>query len=105
MFEDIDGDLEGLSSGSIPDNIVIIDTRDNSEEFTSFPRFPDDLSNGQRGQLDLTIRTTCCLFDIEDPCTTGLDEVNVFPYDIFIVDAQGNRSNTISTDPVMLLCP
>gem|GEM_PF-2426791 len=104
-FEDIDGDLAGLGDGMIPDNIVIVDTRDNSEEFTSFPRFPTDLTNGQRGQLDLTIRTTCCLFDIFDPCMTGLDTFNIYPYDIYIVDSQGNRSNVVSTDPVMLLCP
>ena len=68
-FEDIDGDIEGLSSGNIPDNIVTIDTRTGDEDQASFPSFPDELSGGQRGQLDLTIPATCCLFEILDPCT------------------------------------
>jgi len=104
LFEDIDGDIEGIVDGVAPVNIFRVDTRDGSEDPASFPGFPD-LSKGQKGQMDLTILTTCCLFEVEDPCTTGLDTVNVYPYEIYIVDAKGNRSNTITTDPIRLLCP
>lgn len=105
MFEDIDGDIEGLGNGLIPNNIVYVDTRDGTETAASFPSFPSEVTGGQRGQLDLTIGATCCLFEVFFPCTQGLDTANVFPYDIFIIDGQGNRSNTITTDPVTLLCP
>lgn len=104
-FEDIDGDIDGISSGNTPMNIFRIDSRDGSNDPASFPAFPD-LSAGQRGTLDLTIFTTCCInpnqFQSCDPDT--INTFNTFTYDIFIEDIQGNRSNTVTTPPITLLC-
>ncbi len=102
-FEDVDGDIEGITPEKLPSNIFITQLRDGgATENVSFPDFPD-LSKGQKGTLDLTILTTCCLGP-RGCAETRIDSINVFPYEIYIVDSRGNESNRIFTPPITLLC-
>jgi len=97
-FEDIDGDIAGIDDDEIPFNIFIEDVRDGGGiDNVSFPLFPD-LSKGQKGTMELIILTTCCINADGATCLPDtITSTNVFPYDIYIVDAQGNQSNTITT--------
>ena len=102
-FEDIDGDIEGIKDDLIPSNIFIRQVRDGGDiETVSFPDFPN-LSEGQKGTMDLTILTTCCLGP--NGCAfPKIDSTNVFPYEIHIVDSRGNMSNIVTTPPITLIC-
>lgn len=100
-FEDIDGDLSSMDGR----DISIVDNRDGFNDPVSFPALPD-LKQGTRGQLKLTIQTTCCVFpDNIQPCESPeAYPSNRYTYDISIVDRAGNRSNVITTDSITLLC-
>lgn len=103
-FEDIDGDIAGIEPQMRPFNISIIDSRDGNVDPVSFPAFPD-LSKGQRGELNLTILTTCCLNPTSNPCERDtITPSNIYTYDIVIEDANGNSSNAVTTPPITLLC-
>lgn len=102
-FEDVDGDIEGITTQNLPSNIFLRQVRDGgSTENVSFPEFPN-LSEGQKGTLDLTILTTCCLGPF-GCAETRIDSINVFPYEIYIVDSRGNESNRILTPDITLIC-
>jgi len=105
LFEDIDGDIEGSTPSFKPDNIVLTDSRDGNVSTNSFPGFPS-LSTGQKGRLDLSILTTCCINPgtVESCSASETFPTNTYTIDIYIVDAQGNKSNTITTDPITLRC-
>lgn len=102
-FEDIDGDIIGGSTMSIS----LVDNRDGTIEPISFPVLPE-LSKGQKGTFQLAILSTCCIFPPEDqiPACEGDPDFppNQYTYDIFITDGAGNRSNSVTTDVVTLLC-
>lgn len=102
-FNDIDGDIAG---GSSTRNISIVDNRDGFIDPVSFPELPE-LKKGQKGEMRLAIYTTCCQF----PAGLGAGCIvvpgvpdNRYTYDIYIEDEAGNRSNTITTDTITLLC-
>ncbi len=103
-FEDIDGDIEGKKDDFIPSNIFIRQVRDAGDiETVSFPDFPN-LADGQKGTMELAILTTCCLGP--NGCITRDSDIEsqVFPYEIYIVDSRGNKSNVVTTPPVTLVC-
>lgn len=103
-FTDGDGDLGDQDSL----NIFI---RDNRDQFiTSKYRLPElppeGAQRGVRGEITLTIYTTCCIFpDGTPPCEASLQyPTDTLRYDIYIRDRAGNISNTISTNPIIILC-
>ncbi len=103
-FTDGDGDLGDEDSL----NIFI---RDNRDQFiTSKYRLPElppeGAQRGVRGEITLTIYTTCCIFpDGTPPCEASLQyPTDTLRYDIYIRDRAGNISNTISTNPIIILC-
>ena len=103
QFEDIDGDIEGGNTM----NISLVDNRDGTIDPISFPDLPNQ-PKGQRGSLRLAILSTCCIFPPEDQipaCERDPDfPPNVYTYDIFIVDSNGNESNRVTTGEITLLC-
>ncbi len=102
-FEDTDGDILG---GNVM-NISLIDNRDGTVEPLSFPVLPE-LKQGQRGQFQMVILSTCCIFppDQNIPACESDPSFppNQYTYDIYIEDGAGNRSNTVTTDVITLLC-
>lgn len=103
-FTDGDGDLGNNDSL----NIFI---RDNRDQFIAsqyrLPMLPTEgASRGIEGELTITVYTTCCIFpDGTPPCTPSqLYPRDTLTYDIFIKDRAGNISNTITTNPIILLC-
>lgn len=101
-FEDIDGDIVG--GFGVPNNIFIIDSRDGAIDPLTFPELPD-VGDGQKGDLTIQIKSTCCNNGNVLPCEP--DTVTTFSsysYDIFIVDNAGNESNRVTTNVITLLC-
>ncbi len=100
-FEDIDGDLDEAMN-----NIVVIDTRNGEIHYTNtVPDLPES-ENGNKGQMQISVPTLCCLFDDgTPPCESPPDfPTNEFSFEIYIFDAQGNQSNRVSTPEFTLLC-
>lgn len=102
-FSDIDGDIVGGRSSM---NISIVDNRDGVIDPVSFPNLPE-LKKGQKGELRVAIYTTCCQFPegLGAGCIVvpGIPD-NRYTYDIYIEDGAGNRSNSVTTDSITLLC-
>lgn len=103
-FTDGDGDLGDQDSL----NIFI---RDNRDQFIAskyrLPEFPPEgAQRGVRGEITVTIYTTCCIYpDGTPPCEPSLQyPTDTLRYDIFIRDRAGHFSNTIQTDPIIILC-
>ena len=103
-FTDGDGDLGDNDSL----NIFI---RDNRDQFIAsqyrLPELPKEgASRGVRGEITVTIYTTCCIFpDGTPPCESSeIHPVDTLRYEIFIEDRAGHVSNTISTDPIYIHC-
>ncbi len=101
-FEDQDGDIGGMNS----QNITVIDNR-TKEIYDSFS-FPSLPLNGKPaiGEVNIRLFTTCCIFpDRIPPCETPEQfPINELSLDIFITDEAGNKSNTITTPLISLLC-
>ena len=106
-FKDGDGDLSQSSPLSGP-NIFLIDSR-TDQVYTTFrvPEIPEvGANNGVEGVLFLRVYNTCCIF------SQGIPPCEVFPsiptneltFDIYIVDNAGNKSNTVRTSAITLLC-
>ena len=103
-FKDGDGDIGSDTSL----NFHIIDTRDG---FTVpafiIPPVPEQgTGNGISGEITVRLFTTCCIPPaVEDACDnddpTIRDEVI---YEVYIEDRAGNKSNTILTEPLILIC-
>lgn len=103
-FTDGDGDLGDMDSL----NIFI---RDNRDQFLAskyrLPELPaEGAKRGIRGKITVTIYTTCCIFpDGTPPCDISPNyQTDTLRYEIFIRDRAGNISNTIETDPIIILC-
>lgn len=105
-FKDGDGDL-GVE-GSVSETIIVKDNR-TGETFDRFklPEIPPvGAQNGIEGEITLKVFTTCCIFpDSTPPCLAPPDfPTNDLNFDIYMVDAAGNMSNTITTDFITLFC-
>lgn len=103
-FTDGDGDLGDNDSL----NIFI---RDNRDQFIAskyrLPELPPEgAQRGIQGKITVTIYTTCCIYpDGTPPCEPSLDyPTDTLRYEIYIRDRAGNVSNTIETDPIIILC-
>lgn len=103
-FTDGDGDLGDKDSL----NIFI---RDNRDQFIAskyrLPELPPEgAQRGIRGEITVTIYTTCCIYpDGTPPCEpSNKYPTDTLQYEIFIRDRAGNVSNTITTDPIIILC-
>jgi len=106
-FTDGDGDI-GFDETTIEQNIFIIDNRtgDQYEAFKA-PTIPEQgASKGISGDVTVRLFTTCCLFpDNIPPCESPRQfPTDTLTLDIFIVDREGNESNTITTTPIVLFC-
>lgn len=103
-FEDIDGDLGGENEL----NIFVIDNRDDSEYIIR--SLPDLPTNGKliEGTMTLTLPTSCCIYPPE-AMTPACDRnprypENRFTVGVFIEDLARNRSNTVTTDTIVMNC-
>jgi len=109
-FTDGDGDIGGVSKESFTQNIFITDNR-TGQNYDQF-RIPDipqqGATNGISGEIIMRVYTTCCLFPEganAQACDAPPDfPTNVLELDIYMIDRAGNRSNTITTEPIILLC-
>ena len=105
-FTDGDGNISTEDSA----DITIIDSRfPTFENSLAFPVIPNEgTGNGISGDVFFTLINTgqsiCCRFNdficAEDPAYP----VDTFSYSIYIVDRDGNRSNTIQTEQIKVLC-
>jgi hypothetical protein len=106
-FEDGDGDL-GREGDAVTNNVFFTDTRTGQvDNVFGIPFIPQQgSSNGIEGEIRIVLFSTCCLYSNgQDPCTASqqfpFDEVS---YEIYITDRAGNKSNTITTNPITLIC-
>jgi hypothetical protein len=106
-FKDGDGDL-GLDDSVLETNLFLTDNR-TGELFNQYktPFIPEEgIGNGIEGEMRILLFTTCCTFpDNIPPCAApDLYPTNEITFDIYIVDRAGNKSNTLTTPPLTLLC-
>lgn len=107
-FTDGDGDIGGMTETQ-NQNIFLIDNR-TGESYDKF-RIDDipqqGATNGISGEITLRLYTTCCVFPVDniDVCEAPIDyPTNELTLDIYMIDRAGNMSNTITSDPIILLC-
>lgn len=103
-FTDGDGDLGDNDSL----NVFLTDSRNGQigQQF-KIPFIEQHVgAKGITGEISLTIRQTCCLYDNgQAPCTPGITQsTDTMDYAIQIVDRAGNKSNIIHTEPIYILC-
>ncbi|MBT8221304.1 MAG: hypothetical protein KJP00_15865 [Bacteroidia bacterium] len=103
-FTDGDGDIGDQDSI----NIFLTDTRQDFTTTYRIPEIPDVAVNDAiEGTVTLLLFTTCCLYtdNSQAPCTPStsmpMDEVT---YTLQIRDRAGNMSNSITLQPITLLC-
>lgn len=94
-FKDPDGDLGGDSTLVVkalrtPSSL---DPTGGTAKYTIPNLSPRSGSRNITGKLKVRI---------DDLFITTLDTIQVFPYEIYIVDQSGNKSNTITTSPVTI---
>lgn len=103
-FTDGDGDLGDRDSL----NIFIRDNRDQyiAAQYRLPELPPEGAGRGVRGEITVTIYTTCCIYpDGTPPCEASLKyPTDTLRYEIFMKDRAGHVSNTIETDPIILFC-
>lgn len=103
-FTDGDGDIGDQDSI----NIFLTDTRQNFTTTYRIPEIPNASSSPAiEGTVTLLLFTTCCIYpdNTQAPCTPStsmpMDEVT---YTLEIRDRAGNVSNSISLQPITLMC-
>ncbi len=106
-FRDGDGDL-GTGQEGVFQNIVLTDTR-TGVIFDRFkiPNIPvSGLQSGIEGQIIMKVFTTCCIFpDGTPPCLNPSEfPSNDLVFSIQMTDDNGNQSNVINTDSILLIC-
>ena len=106
-FRDGDGDL-GSGDQSVMENIILTDER-TGVIFDRFvvPEIPvSGISSGIEGEIIMKVFTTCCVFpDGTPPCLSPpAFPTNELSFEIQMIDDSGNRSNSLLTDSVILLC-
>ena len=103
-FTDGDGDLGDKDSL----NIFIRDSRDQfiASKYRLPELPPEGAQRGVRGEITVTIYTTCCIFpDGTPPCEASLEfPTDTLRYELYIKDRAGHVSNTIQTAPIILVC-
>lgn len=107
-FTDGDGDI-GMANGSDSFDIQVSDNRTGgiSDRFR-LPEVPEQgANNGIRGEVQLKIYTTCCLFPDTGipPCSKPeMFPTDTLTFDITIFDRAMNQSNTVTTESIILFC-
>lgn len=98
LFTDGDGDL-GLADTSI----FITDIRPNNTNtpFTYTFNLPNIPSKGSYKQITGNISVN--MFS-NNSCRPGHDTRDTVSYSIYVKDKAGNRSNTITTPPIIFIC-
>ena len=98
-----------------------ISTQDSADIFITDSRFPSILTplafpvipaegtgNGISGDVFFTLINTdqaiCCVYNDTYCVADPQYPVDTFSYSIFILDRDGNRSNTIQTEQIQVLC-
>jgi hypothetical protein len=105
-FTDGDGDIGDKDSL----NVFLTDKRDGFRAFQfRVPTIPTiGVGNGISGEMTFAVYTSCCYFPQNKypPCTRNIKEypTDNLIYQIFIKDRAGNKSNTIDTEAITLLC-
>ncbi len=106
-FTDGDGDL-GHESSDTARNVFIIDKRTgNIQDRFKSPFIPEEgIGNGITGDIELLLFTTCCLFPDNIPPCSAPEEypLDTIIYDVYITDRAGNKSNVVTTEPIILHC-
>jgi hypothetical protein len=107
-FTDGDGDISSPDST----NIFIVDSRFPDEDpsfVAAFPTIPvEGTGNGISGDVFFTVinsgQAVCCVFNDRFCAEDVRYPVDTFSYQIYITDRAGNRSNTIQTEQIQILC-
>src|SRR5690606_7475024 len=105
-FSFTDGDGDRGDQDSL--NIFIRDSRDqfiaSKYRLPQFP--PEGAQRGVRGEITVTIYTTCCIYRHRTPpCEPSLQyPTDTPPYDISIGHRAAHLTNTIQIDPLITLC-
>ena len=110
-FTDGDGDLGGDTISTLFFNDLRID----GPSFVEFgaPLVPEQgTGNGISGEFIIEFPTTCCIHFDPDlasfGCNLDFNNLGVFRdtviYEVYILDRAGNKSNVITTTPLILEC-
>ncbi len=103
-FTDGDGNIG--SDDSL--NVFVTDLRDDflAHRFRMPKIPPEGANNGITAELNITVYTTCCVYENGDPpCTPSTSTpTSKISYGIHITDNDGNKSNVVETPPITLLC-
>jgi hypothetical protein len=107
-FTDGDGDISFSDTTS---NIFIVDARDNfSKPSYRVPTIDEQgTGNGVSGTITIAVPTTCCIYPLNTapPCDTSSfapQRTDTLTYRIQIMDRARNKSNEITTSPIILVC-
>jgi hypothetical protein len=112
-YTDGDGNIGTPENGEFLNNIIYIDNRIGLETKASVPNIPSEgVGSGISGTVEVTIPTAnsgvCCIYDDknrQDPCTPSTSfPTDTFTYTIYVFDQDGNESNRIETEPIVILC-
>ncbi|MEM1327931.1 MAG: hypothetical protein AAGI23_18375 [Bacteroidota bacterium] len=112
-YTDGDGNIGTPEDGEFLNNIIYIDNRIGLETKASVPNIPSEgVGSGISGTVEVSIPTAnsgvCCIYDDknrQDPCTPSTSfPTDTFTYTIYVFDQDGNESNRIETEPVVILC-
>jgi hypothetical protein len=105
-FKDGDGDI-GTPSNEQNLNLFLIDSRTNQiYDSYKIPAIPEKgANNGIEGRITLNVFSTCCRFSNAPPCSK-LDDTptNKLTLSVYMLDRAGNKSNTVNTSELTLLC-
>lgn len=105
-FEDGDGDL-GYGSSDPRKDITVIDQRTGlvSDQF-KIPDLPNSNGRSIKGDIQLRLYTTCCIFPNNIPPCTAPSQYpfDTIVYEVFLTDKAGNKSNRVISPPVILRC-
>ncbi len=107
-IEDGDGDIGNDQEDGIF-NLFVFDSRTDQlyDQANLIPEVPNGIA--QKGVLidmELTVLQTCCVFPenippCESPQAYPMDSLYL---DIYIIDRAGNKSNTVRSDLIHLIC-
>lgn len=112
-YTDGDGNIGAPSEDDFQNNIVYSDSRNELETFSSVPFIPTlGVGSGLSGTISFTVYSgnsgMCCIYDdknMEDPCTPSTAfPTDTLTYSVYIIDRDGNESNRVTTEPIILLC-
>lgn len=106
-FTDGDGDI-GHGSDEVAINLSLVDSRTGLETQTfKVPQVPNaNEKYGISGEIILSIYSVCCQHpELNQICKVWDDfPVDEFYYEVTLTDRAGNKSNTVRTDAIRLLC-